>query len=126
MHDLKVNNSRIQYLNAAERNLVRHAMQVLAWGPFIRDSEFQTVIGVERSELLRMVDAWPEAVVSSQAEHDPVRLQEIATSGVLYNLQEFPHREQDRLWTELGFSRKELNVLIQRWEVPEPPWTDLG
>ena len=91
-------------------------MQVLAWGPFIRESEFQTVIGVERSELVRMVEGWPDPVVSSRAENDPVRLQEIATSGVLYNLEEFPHREPDRLWAELGFSRGDLAELIQRWD----------
>jgi hypothetical protein len=91
-------------------------MQQLAWGPFILDSEFHSMIGVERSELVRIVNAWPNALVVTSLEPDPVELQEGTVHYVLQNLIEFPHRNPNRLRQELALDREGLLALIHRWD----------
>ena len=72
-------------LSAEDIDLIGAALHAAANGPFFPDWEFQTLIGVTRSQLKEIGALWP------QNEADP--LAERAIRSTLANLCGYPHNQ---------------------------------
>ena len=83
------------------------ALRAAANGPFFPDWEFQTLFGLERSEVSAIAASWPEPTASPEKVS-------IAVSNSLNNLLGYPH-QKDAVWSQwLSVDRYQLNALSNK------------
>ena len=95
-------------LNAAEQLTVRECLAAAANGPFFPDWEFQTLFGVERSEVRSILDAWPNL----DETNENVLL---AINNSMNHLLGYPHG-REREWSQYISARPEdVARILQKW-----------
>lgn len=95
-------------LTLRERTLAMGALQAVCEGPFIDDTELQTVMGFSRKELEDVRRQLEEGGKSDdRATH--------AIGQCLNNLIGYPHGMAHEVEQLLGCSTKELEALASKW-----------
>ena len=93
-------------ISNAESQLIAECLRAVAVGPFIPDWEFQTLFGVERSDVASLADKWPNVDLRNAEVVDIV-------CSALNNLLGYPHGK-DAYWSEfISATRQELDELQQ-------------
>jgi hypothetical protein len=93
-------------LTERESEVVRSALRASVEGPFFPDWEFQTLMGVERSEMRAVLEAWPEIVDPEAAD--------LAINNALNNLIGYPH--EWNAWARYSDAdRQELAQVFSHW-----------
>jgi hypothetical protein len=94
-------------LSDLDKAIVGQALSAAANGPFFPDWEFQTLFGMERSEVGAIAASWPEPAASPEKVS-------IAVSNSLNNLLGYPH-QKDAVWSQwLSVDRDQLNALSNK------------
>lgn len=97
----------ISVLTFEELAVVEACLLAAADGPFFPDWEFQTLFGLERQEVRRYAESWPEG------DEDVL----LAVAGSLNNLTGYPHQRDD-VWTDwIPVSRERVRDLL--WKIRE-------
>jgi len=95
-------------LTPEERKVVLECLNAAAMGPFFPDWEFQTLFGVERTDVKSVIDAWP-----SVDESDAIVDAAIANS--MNHLLGYPHGHV-RAWSQyISVTPKEVLRILQKW-----------
>src|SRR5215510_4450289 len=95
-------------LTAAEQKAVLECPRAAATGPFFPEWEFQTLFGVNRSEVKAIVDAWPNI------DETTVRVS-LAISNSMNNLLGYPHG-CDREWSQyISVGPEEVTRILEKW-----------
>jgi hypothetical protein len=99
--------SGLAALSERDVEVVQECLVAIVHGPFIPDSEFQTVMGLERADVDRICAGWP-----NPAESDD---QHVAVNNALNNLLGYPHDRWDA-WRELiSAEPEEVARILSRW-----------
>lgn len=91
-----------------EQQIIFDCLRAIAYGPFIDDRIFGTLIGLERDFVKRLVDDWP-LVDFEQAE---VRR---AIGASFNNLLGYPHKKKDAFEDYSSTSFAEVRTCYARW-----------
>ncbi|GLE56180.1 hypothetical protein NJBCHELONAE_14880 [Mycobacteroides chelonae] len=76
-------------------------------GPFFPDREFQTLFGLDRSEVRRIAESWPD--------WDEVGEQFIAVNNTLNNLLRYPHDQWDTWHDYVSATPVEVARVFERF-----------
>lgn len=96
-------------LDNSELDFIRRAMIAAADGGFFPDREFPTLFGIERADLLQVIEQWPEP----EACGDRLRA---AVVGSLNHLSELPHALEKELLAHLPEGREAISEMMKRGE----------
>ena len=96
-HDLTLN----------EKNIVRECLKAALDGPFFPDWEFQSLFGIEREELKKIVQDWPRIDPS-----DEVVVSAIHNSIV--NLTGYPHGKVKEWEQYISVSQDEVIKVLEK------------
>lgn len=94
-------------LSAADMALIRDCLRAMVEGPFVPDWEFETVVGVRRTTMRKVLRAWPVQTVGDSAF-------ECAIVGALNNLTGYPHRQHQALVRYVPASVDEILWALDR------------
>ena len=95
-------------LTPSEQQTVRECLAAAANGPFFPDWEFQTLFGVERSEVKTILDAWPSIDETNESVF-------LAINNSMNNLIGYPHG-REREWPQYISARPEdVARILQKW-----------
>src|SRR5690242_2616266 len=105
---LDVNCMALTNLTTAEQQVVLECLNAAATGPFFPDSEFETLFGVSRADVIAIVESWTK--VNETAEGVSV-----AINNSMNNLLGYPHRH-DREWSQfISVGREEVARIFRKW-----------
>ncbi|MFH1746772.1 MAG: hypothetical protein ABIG44_06970 [Planctomycetota bacterium] len=100
-------------LTPAERGVVWECLRAAAHGPFFPDCEFQTIFGLERSEVAAIADDAPNI-------DDTIEDVSLAINNSMNNLLGYPHR-QEQVWAEwISVSGDEVARIFVKWRGNRP------
>jgi hypothetical protein len=95
-------------LTASEQQTVRECLAAAADGPFFPDWEFQTLFGVERSEVKIVLDAWPNIDETNESVF-------LAINNSMNNLLGYPHG-LEREWSHyISAHPEDVARILQKW-----------
>jgi hypothetical protein len=101
-------------LSEEERRVVLECMRASIEGPFFPDWEFASLFGVARSDLARIVAAWPK--LDEDAEEVA-----LAINNSMNNLLGYPHG-CERDWSRfLSVPPREVERIFLKWRAPSSP-----
>jgi hypothetical protein len=101
-------------LDERERNVVRECLQAAVEGPFFPEWEFQTIFGITRDDVRRVLRSWPEL---NEADKDVT----LAINNSLNNLLGYPARNKREMWPRfISVSPMELAGIFDRWKGRAP------
>ena len=98
----------IGLLNDLDQKIIYKVLKASVDGPFFPEWEFHTLIGIERGELLRLLDNWPKF---TQADESALLL---AINNCFANLLGYPHGQQEALKNMLSVEIEELIDLFKK------------
>lgn len=90
-------------LNSEEVETVRKALNASAHGPFFPDREFQTLFGVDRSDVLSALERFPNL----HGEKD-----QLAVNNAFANLLSYPHGES---LAKYALTSDQLRSTFNKW-----------
>jgi hypothetical protein len=99
----------INRLKKNEQDVVYQCLVAALKGPFFPDWEFQTLFGIERSTLSKIVDAWPQV---DDTEEDVA----LAINNSMGNLVGYPHGKEKEWQKYISVSPDEVISILQRWK----------
>ena len=79
-----MNSTAVLSLNAADDAIVRGSLRAAAEGPFFPAWEFETLFGISRETMRKVLDDWPQQTVSDMEL-------ECAVIGAMNMLVGYPH-----------------------------------
>jgi hypothetical protein len=95
-------------LNAAERNIVKECLRAAVDGPFFPDWEFHSLFGLERAEVKKVLQSWPEL---NEADETVA----VAINNSFNNLLGYP--DDKKLWPKfLSVTRSEVARIFDKWK----------
>src|SRR5690348_2074237 len=95
--------------STADTQAFKEALVAAARGPFFPDWEFQTLFGLDRSEVVRIAEAFSSATPLTGNVS-------LAVSNAVANLLGYPHG-QEFAWSQwLSVTPGELGAAYQRWQ----------
>lgn len=97
-------------LDNSELEFIRRAMIAVVNGGFFHDREFKMIFGIERADLLRVIEQWPEPDVCG----DGLRA---AVVGSLNHLSNVPHDLENELLAHLPEGREAISEMMKRGEI---------
>lgn len=100
----------LQHCSDADRRIIRECLAAAVEGPFFPEWEFHTLFGLQRGEVARVLQAWPQT-----SERDPDT--DLAVKNAIGNLLGYPHGV--KLAKYVSASEAELDELLERWERAE-------
>jgi hypothetical protein len=95
-------------LNQIDRDVVRQCLHASVEGPFFPEWEFQTLFGLERSEVRTVLSAWPDVDESNET----VRL---AINSSLGNLVGYPHGCESHWSNFISASPADVSRIFTLW-----------
>jgi hypothetical protein len=96
-------------LDERERGVIRECLQASAEGPFFPDSEFETLFGLTREDVRRVLFCWPEL-----DETDEIVV--IAINNSINNLLGYPAGNTQEEWQSfISVSETELAEIFNKW-----------
>ena len=94
------------YLSDAETDLIGQCLRAAVDGPFFPEWEFNSLMGLQRAEVVEVADEWPST-------SDATR-QRLAIGNVLNNLLGYPVELQE--WPSyISYSRDEVASAFSHW-----------
>jgi hypothetical protein len=101
-------------LSDAERRIVRECLIAAIEGSFFPDWEFQTLFGLERGEVRRILSLWPAL---DEADESVV----ITINNSLNNLLGYPPANGDEEWPKfISVTREEVARIFDKWRGKSP------
>ena len=101
-------------LDQRERLVVKECLHAAAEGPFFPDWEFQTLFGLVRAELRRVLDSW-------QALDDKDVSVRLAINNTLNNLLYYPGCHKQEEWTKfISVTDVEVSNIYFKWKGSRP------
>jgi hypothetical protein len=97
-------------LDSAELDFIRRAMVAAAHGGFFPDWEFSTLFGIERAELLQVIEQWPDPEICG----DHLRAAVLGSLNLLYG---YPHGLEKELLAHLPEGREAIPEMMKRGEI---------
>jgi hypothetical protein len=98
---------RLRRLSPRDEEVIRECLVAAAEGPFFRDEDFHTLIGLTRREVERIAESWPDGSASPA--------QDLAVTHVLVNLLGYPHAEQEVWKKHISAERAEVRAIHAKW-----------
>jgi hypothetical protein len=101
----------LERFSARDVEVVRECLTAAVQGPFFPEWEFHTLMGLERTEVADLLEAWPDSRGSEE--------QDLAVNNVLNNLLGYPHDEW-RAWKNyISAQPAEVASVLTRWRGDE-------
>jgi hypothetical protein len=101
-------------LDEQERDVVRQCLKAAVDGPFFPDWEFETIFGLERDDVRRVLMSWPGI---NEADESVVR----AINNSFNNLLGYPAKNKQEIWTKfISVSGMELAKIFDKWKGRAP------
>jgi hypothetical protein len=98
---------RLQRLEPLEKDAVGHCLEAAVHGPFLPDEEFETLIGLTRTEVERVLESWPDSAAPLE--------QDLAVNNVLLNLLRYPHGKWDAWHDYIDAEPQEVAAILAKW-----------
>jgi hypothetical protein len=96
-------------LDAREQEVVRECLRAAVEGPFFPDWEFETLFGLAREEVRRVLLSWPTL---NEADESTV----LAINNSINNLLGYPIGEDQDAWPKfISVNRTELATIFDKW-----------
>ena len=96
-------------LSVEEQRVIFECLKCVASGKVIKhDWEFQTIFGIDVSELLSVVDAWPNV-------NDADETTNLAINNSLVNLLGYPHGCHDQWEKHMSIPLGEIARVLNKW-----------
>ena len=93
---------------ASELDLIKQCLVATTEGPFFEDWEFQTLIGLRRTEVQSVLDSWPDIDLRKTNELCGVH-------SSMGNLLGYPHGH-DNVWDSyIVGSKEDVRLVMERW-----------
>jgi hypothetical protein len=99
-------------LSERESDLVRAALRAAVEGPFFPEWEFEMIMGVNRDEMRRVFEGWPDI-----ADREAV---DLAVGGAFNNLLRYPHNKWEAWRNYSDADKPELARVYAKW------WSERG
>ena len=99
--------SRLDHLYERDVVIVCECLTAAVRGSFFPEWEFQTLMGLERTEVEQVLETWPDA--------RDLERQDTAVSNVLNMLLGYPHDEWRAWQTYISASPEEVGTVLARW-----------
>jgi hypothetical protein len=94
-------------LTPGERRVIRECLRAAAIGPFFPMWEFQTLFGLEHSEVADIAFA--------PTMNDASPTMNLAINNAMNNLSGYPHKRQD-IWSQyISVSPEEVRRILNKW-----------
>lgn len=101
-------------LDEGEREVVRECLRAAVEGPFFPEWEFETIFGLKRDDVARVLQSWPEL---NEAEESVV----LAINNSFNNLLGYPTRNKQETWPKfISVSGIELARIFDKWKGRTP------
>ncbi|HWH57194.1 MAG TPA: hypothetical protein VN682_06160 [Terriglobales bacterium] len=101
-------------MDVEERDVIRQCLNAAVEGPFFPDWEFGTLFGLERNEVRRILQSWPEI-----DENDHVVV--VAINNSFNNLLGYPLSNEHEIWPKfISVDRMELARIFDKWKGRSP------
>ena len=100
-------------LTSKEQTSIKECLRAIAYGPFLDDLEFETLMGLSREEVRKIAEDYPEVdeYDSAPGECDDSRQ---AINNAIVNLLEFSKKQE---WSEfVSITPGELEVIFEKWK----------
>jgi hypothetical protein len=105
--DVEAAKAAFSRLSADQQTLVGLCLRAIVDGPYVPDSEFQTVMGVTREEAAAVASAWPDPAAA--------RFTFVAVSNTLNNFLGYPHKRWPELSEFIGADSRQLVAAPGAW-----------
>ncbi len=99
----------IHLLTEPERKVVYQCLIAAHKGPFFPDWEFQTLFGIERDSLAKVIADWPNV---DDTEEEVA----LAIRGSMGNLVGYPHAKDSEWGKYLSVPPSEVMNILLRWK----------
>ena len=101
-------------LNATELDVVQECLRAAVDGPLLPDWEFQALFGLERAEVRKVLQSWPEL---NEADETVA----IAINNSFNNLLIYPVPNKRKQWPKfLSVKRGEVARIFDKWKGRPP------
>lgn len=101
-------------LDEREREVVRECLRATVEGPFFPDWEFQTIFGLERDAVRKVLSSWPRL---NEADESVVR----AINNSMNNLIGYPTQNKKEIWPKyISVMPWDLAVIFDKWKGRAP------
>jgi hypothetical protein len=101
-------------LDEHELDVVRQCLQAAVEGPFFPDWEFETLFGLERDEVRRVLGSWPDI---DETDQNVV----IAINNAFNNLLGYPTPNKGEIWPRfISVGGMELARIFDKWKGRAP------
>jgi hypothetical protein len=101
-------------LNEKEREVVRQCLRATVEGPFFPDWEFETIFGLERNDVKKVLSSWPEL---NEADESAV----LAINNTLNNLLGYPTPNKREIWrTYISVMPWDVAAIFDKWKGRAP------
>lgn len=98
-------------LNNSELDIARACIDGAVNGPFFEEWEFQTLMGITRGEMRKVLEGWPHNLTSRDAD--------LAVHNAATNLSGYPHGRDGDLGN-YGIDRTAIKRLLDRLSSDAP------
>ena len=95
-------------LDESEREVVKECLHAAIEGPFFPDWEFQTLFGLERYEIKKILESWSEI-------DDSKKDVQAAISNSLGHLLGYPHGHHKEWPRCISVSSNEVLRILEKW-----------
>ncbi len=100
----------LRELTEEERRVVHACLTCVGTGEVIlHDWEFQTIMGIDVSELRSILDAWPDV-------DDSLEMVSLAINNSMNNLLGHPHAHHEDWDTVMPYSKEEVARVFTKWK----------
>jgi hypothetical protein len=101
-------------LDERERAVVRECLRASVEGPFFPDWEFETIFGLGREDVRKVLLSWPEV---NESDDSVVR----AINNSFNNLLGYPTKNKQEIWPKfISVSGIELARIFDKWKGRAP------
>ena len=101
-------------LDEKEREVVRECLRAAVEGPFFPECEFETIFGLARDEVERVLLSWPKV---DEADESVV----LAINNSLNNLLGYPSPNKQELWSQfISIGPIGLARIFDKWKGRPP------
>jgi hypothetical protein len=111
---VKKSTASLANLDDREREVVRECLRTAVDSSFFPEWEFQTIFGIERDEVKRVLTSWPNL-----DEKDPIVT--LAINNSFNNVLGYPARNKREIWPKfISVSPMELARIFDKWKGRPP------